>query len=99
MALHDELVHGEGDLPPRHNLPLEPRAVNPTHQAVAAIPHVPLRVVLGELDLGQLLVLVTGGLDHFPGISLVSRDITWDSRDISLISRDITLAIERVVET
>ena len=87
MALHDELVHGEGDLPPCHDLPLEPRAVNPTHQPVAAIPHVPLGVVLGELDLGQLLVLVTGGLDHFPGKSF-SRDMTLVSRDISLVRRE-----------
>ena len=72
MKLHDELVHCEGDLPPGHDFPLKPVAVYPTHQAVAAVPHVPLRVVLGELDLGELLILVTSGLDHFPGILLVS---------------------------
>ena len=75
--LHDELVHCEGDLSPGHNLPLESVAVYPAHQTVAAVPHVPLRVVLGELDLGQLLVLVTSGLNHFPGITLVSRYIMY----------------------
>ena len=74
MKLHDELVHCEGDLPPGHHFTLEPVAVYPTHQAVAAVPHVPLGVVLGELHLRQLLVLVTGGLDHFPVILYVSRD-------------------------
>ena len=62
--LNNELVDSEGDLSAPHHLPLQSAAVDPGHQSVSSVPHVLLGVHLGELDLGELLILVSRGSDH-----------------------------------
>ena len=56
-SLDHEVVVSEGDLPPAHHLPLQPAAVDPPHQPVAAVLHAPPRLQLCAANLRQLLVL------------------------------------------